>query len=153
MKTLITVADYFDEDSRNIFQDLGEVDIIENSRDLRESVMKIIEEYDVLAIKVDFKGDKEMLDKARNLKVIASATTGVDHIDLDYAKRKGVEVIFLKGANTSATAEYVFALLFSFITLIISIISFIFIILLSIFMSIFMCIFKFIISCVRIVTI
>ena len=113
MKTLITVADYFDEDSRNIFQDLGEVDIIENSRDLRESVMNIIEEYDVLAIKVDFKVDKEMLDKARNLKVIASATTGVDHIDLDYAKRKGVEVIFLKGANTSATAEYVFALLFS----------------------------------------
>ncbi|MBL7051781.1 MAG: hydroxyacid dehydrogenase [Nanoarchaeota archaeon] len=113
MKTLITMPDYFDESSRNIFQELGEVDIIEYSRDLRESVLNIIEDYSILAIKVDLKIDKEMLDKASNLKVIASATTGVNHIDLDYAKQKGVEVIFLKGTNTSSTAEYVFAMLFS----------------------------------------
>ncbi len=113
MKTLITVPGYFDEDSRKIFQELGEVDIIEHSRDLRESVLNIVEEYDILAVKVDFKVDKEILDKASNLKVIASASTAVDHIDLDYAKEKGVEVIFLKGVNTVATAEYVFALLFS----------------------------------------
>ena len=113
MKTLITVPGYFDEDSRKIFQELGEVDIIEHSRDLRESVLNIVEEYDILAVKVDFKVDKEILDKAINLKVIASASTAVDHIDLDYAKEKGVEVIFLKGVNTVATAEYVFALLFS----------------------------------------
>ena len=113
MKTLITVPGYFDEDSRKIFQELGEVDIIEHSRDLRESVLNIVEEYDILAVKVDFKVDKEILDNASNLKVIASASTAVDHIDLDYAKEKGVEVIFLKGVNTVATAEYVFALLFS----------------------------------------
>ncbi|MEK6899707.1 MAG: hydroxyacid dehydrogenase, partial [Nanoarchaeota archaeon] len=64
-----------------------------------------------LAIRVDTAVDKAILDSANRLKVIATGTTGVNHIDVDHAMKKGIEVISLQGANTTATAEHTIALL------------------------------------------
>jgi D-3-phosphoglycerate dehydrogenase len=41
--------------------------------------------------------DREKIDKSPNLKVIGSNTTGHPHIDHAYAKKKGIQVITLKG--------------------------------------------------------
>ena len=50
---------------------------------------------DILVINdFKFKIDKEIIDK---VKAVFTRTTGLDHIDTDYAKEKGVEVIPLKG--------------------------------------------------------
>ena len=111
-KILITAPAYFDEIAIDLFQQLGEVTIRELSR---EELLQRITEYEVLAIRVDTTVDKELIDTARNLKVIATGTTGVNHIDVDYAKKKGIEVISLQGANTIATAEHTFALLLSLV--------------------------------------
>lgn len=109
-KILITAPAYFDESAIALFQQLGEVNIQELSR---KELLQQIQYYEVLAIRVDTVLDKELLDAAKNLKVIASGTTGVNHIDVDYAKKKRIEVISLQGANTIATAEHTFALLLS----------------------------------------
>jgi len=98
---------YFDEETVGVFRSLGTVDRKNYSS---AALKQCISAYDVLVIRVDTIVDKELLDAA-HLKVIATATTGVNHIDMDYAKQKGVEVISLQGANTTPTAEHVFALL------------------------------------------
>ncbi len=110
LKILITAPAYFDEDSRAMFKQLGDVTIKELSYD---ELLSCIGDYDVLAIRVDTKVDKGIIDAATKLKVIATATTGINHIDADYAKEKGLTVISLTNSNTAATAEHVFALILS----------------------------------------
>lgn len=111
-KILITAPAYFDQDAVSVFQQVGEVTAQELSR---EELLRCIHEYDILAIRVNTTADQILLDAAVRLQVIATATTGTDHIDMDYAKKKGIEVIALQGANTTATAEHAMALLLSLV--------------------------------------
>ncbi|MBI5002827.1 hydroxyacid dehydrogenase [Candidatus Woesearchaeota archaeon] len=112
LKTLITAPAYFNKEAVQAFQQFSEVTVKQYSS---EDLLKHIAEYHILAIRVDTTVDKHLLDAATNLKVIATATTGTDHIDIEYAKKKGIEVIALQGANTIATAEHTLALLLTLI--------------------------------------
>ena len=93
LKTLITAPAYFDKDAVQAFQQFSEVTVKQLSR---EELLKEIGEYHILAIRVDTKVDKILLDAAKQLKVIATATTGLDHVDIPYTKQKGVEIISLQ---------------------------------------------------------
>ena len=58
---------------------------------------------------------KSIIDKAINLKVISTASTGTNHIDLDYAKKKKIKIFSLKKEKKttnkiSSTAEHALAL-------------------------------------------
>lgn len=53
-----------------------------------------------------------MLDRAPNLRVIGRAGVALDNFDLPACARRGVPVVHAPGANASAVAEYVFAVLF-----------------------------------------
>jgi len=55
--------------------------------------------------------DKEMIDAAKNLKVISTYSVGVDHIDIQYAKEKKIRVGYTPEVLTDATADLAFALL------------------------------------------
>lgn len=112
LKTLITSPAYFDSDAVKEFEKFSTVTVKQYAR---EELLKHIANYHILAIRVDTTVDKQLLDAAKNLKVIATATTGVDHIDTEYAKKKGIEVISSQGANTIATAEHAFALLLALV--------------------------------------
>ncbi|MEK6868192.1 MAG: hydroxyacid dehydrogenase [Nanoarchaeota archaeon] len=111
-KTLITAPAYFDTSAVDAFKEFSDVTVKQLSR---EELLKEIGEYHILAIRVDTKVDKILLDAAKQLKVIATATTGLDHVDIPYTKQKGVEIISLQGANTIATAEHAMALLLSLV--------------------------------------
>lgn len=66
---------------------------------------------DILSVFVKSRIGKEELDRFPNLKLIATRSTGFDHIDLDEAARRGIVVsnVPFYGANT--VAEHAFALL------------------------------------------
>src|SRR5262245_4197152 len=55
--------------------------------------------------------DSAFLDKAPRLKCVARAGVGLDRIDVDECRRRGIEVVHTPDANTVAVAEYVFAVL------------------------------------------
>ena len=62
--------------------------------------------------------NKEVFDNAKNLKVIASPGTGTDHINVNEAKKRGVDVLHLANElellqGFTATAELAWALLLS----------------------------------------
>lgn len=54
----------------------------------------------------------DLLEAARNLRVVGRAGVGLDSIDLRACKERGVRVVHTPGANTQAVVELVFALLF-----------------------------------------
>ncbi len=55
---------------------------------------------------------KELIDACPDLKAIARGGVGMDNIDIDYAKSKGIEVINTPAASSHSVAELVFAHLF-----------------------------------------
>lgn len=55
--------------------------------------------------------NKEVIDNAPNLKLICVAATGMNNIDLDYAKSKDILVKNVKGYSTDGVAQHTFALL------------------------------------------
>ena len=63
----------------------------------------------------DFIGP-ELMDRAPHLRFIVSATTGLNHIDTETAKQRGIEVLSLRGEHEflqsiTATAEHTIALM------------------------------------------
>ena len=56
-------------------------------------------------MRVDPKIDKEILDAAKNLKVIGVCSVGLNHIDMEYAKEKGIQIFNAPGLNANAVAE------------------------------------------------
>ena len=70
-------------------------------------------ESDVLCIFVHSEVGKEIINQMPNLKLIATRSTGTDHIDIEACKEKNIEVknVPLYGENT--VAEHAFALMLS----------------------------------------
>ena len=64
-----------------------------------------IADVDVLIMRVDPKIDKEVLDAAKNLKVIGVCSVGLNHVDTKYAEEKGIKVFNAPGLNGNAVAE------------------------------------------------
>ncbi|MBQ4420005.1 MAG: hydroxyacid dehydrogenase [Bacteroidales bacterium] len=54
---------------------------------------------------------KSVLEKCPNLKFLAIAFTGIDHIDLDYCKEKGITVVNASGYATEAVSELAIGLM------------------------------------------
>ena len=55
--------------------------------------------------------DREIMDSCSNLKVVSHHGVGLDGIDLEYAKEKGIVVRTGKGSNTEAVADFAFCLM------------------------------------------
>lgn len=113
MKILNTIGEKTAKGAKDILNRLGEVDYLDLDQ---EKLSEIIGKYDIAIVGLGLNFNKEVLEKAENLKAIATATTGLDHIDVDYAKEKGVEVLSLRGEadflnSITGTAELAFGLM------------------------------------------
>ena len=100
-----------------ILRQLGEVSCTTHKRD---ELLKVISNYDVLIVRIAHQIDREIIDQGKRLKVIVTATTGLDHIDVVYAESKGIDVLSLYGETEflrtiKATAEHTWALLMALI--------------------------------------
>ena len=56
---------------------------------------------------------KDLIDACPNLKIIGRGGVGMDNIDVDYAREKGIYVINTPAASSASVAELVFAHLYS----------------------------------------
>lgn len=65
----------------------------------------MIGDYDALIMRVDPAINREILDAAKNLKVIGVCSVGLNHIDMEAAKEKGIQVFNAPGLNDNAVAE------------------------------------------------
>lgn len=67
-------------------------------------------DFDVLLIKSLRKIDKVFLSRC-NFSIIGTGSKGLDHIDTDYAAKRGIKIINSETGNTLSAAEHTFALI------------------------------------------
>ena len=72
----------------------------------KQEVLKIIHEFDALIIRSRFPIDNEFLSAAKKLKIIGRIGSGVENIDVDFAKIKGVKVLSAPEGNRDAVGEH-----------------------------------------------
>lgn len=75
----------------------------------RSELLDLVPFYDALIVRNETKVNPELLDAARNTKVIGRLGVGLDNIDLDAAKVRNMPVIPAVHANATSVAEYVMA--------------------------------------------
>jgi D-3-phosphoglycerate dehydrogenase len=72
----------------------------------RSEILEIIHDYTGLIIRSRITIDKEIIDKSKNLKFIARVGAGMESIDLDYCKNKGVICLNSPEGNRDAVGEH-----------------------------------------------
>jgi D-3-phosphoglycerate dehydrogenase len=76
-----------------------------------DELIKILPQYDAMLVRSGSKITADVLDAAKNLKVIGRPGVGVDNVDLKAATRRGIMVMNSPGGNMVSTAELALALL------------------------------------------
>ncbi|OGS05802.1 MAG: hypothetical protein A3G41_07760 [Elusimicrobia bacterium RIFCSPLOWO2_12_FULL_59_9] len=107
---MITEPEYFTPGSiRRLFC----VARVEARRLTRTQLLRRAHLYEALAVRIETRVDRALIDRARRLKCVATATTGIDHIDTAYLKEKGIPFFSLNQEHSLPTAEHALALMMS----------------------------------------
>jgi D-3-phosphoglycerate dehydrogenase len=108
----VLIADELSPRALDIFRSRGvETDVRVGLN--RADLVKIIGDYEGLAVRSATKADKEVIAAAKSLKVIGRAGIGVDNIDIAAATARGIVVMNTPFGNSITTAEHAIALLFA----------------------------------------
>ena len=108
----VLIADKLSPAAIDIFKQRG-VDADVKTGLSKEELLKIINDYDGLAVRSATKADKDVLAAGVNLKVIGRAGIGVDNVDIPAATAKGIVVMNTPFGNSITTAEHAIAMMFA----------------------------------------
>ncbi len=78
-----------------------------------ETLVPELSQLDVVSTFIYSKVDKKVFDHLKNLKMIATRSTGFDHIDMEYANKKNIVVSNVPYYGENTVAEHTFALILS----------------------------------------
>ena len=99
----ILISDPIDDDGVKILTDAGFT--VDNQPGIdKTKLAKMIDQYDALIVRGRTKVDSTLIRNSR-LKIVGRAGVGLDNIDLQAAKEKGVTVLNTPGAPTTSVAE------------------------------------------------
>src|SRR3954467_11463423 len=108
----VLIADKLSPAAIEIFKQRG-VDADVKTGLSKDELLKIIGDYDGLAIRSATKVDKDVVAAARRLKVVGRAGIGVDNVDIPAATAAGVVVMNTPFGNSITTAEHAIAMMFA----------------------------------------
>jgi len=96
---------------------IGNVTVIPPSRD---TLLARIPDATILIVGIGLTIDRTVISAGKHLKMIATVSTGTDHIDIQYAESRGITVLSLKGEreflnSVTATAELALGLLLALV--------------------------------------
>jgi D-3-phosphoglycerate dehydrogenase / 2-oxoglutarate reductase len=81
---------------------------VDTDKVAQEDLMKVLPQYDAIIVRSATKVRKDLIDACPNLKIIARGGVGLDNIDVEYARSKGIKVINTPAASSRAVAELAF---------------------------------------------
>lgn len=87
----------------------GEVNFTKEPLD--DTSVELYKDTEIAVLFIYSKINRDVLDKLPNIKLIITRSTGYDHIDVAYAKQRGVTVCNVPGYGNNTVAEYTFALI------------------------------------------
>jgi len=113
MSKKILANDGIDAQGKSILEKAGFTVITEKVA--QENLAQAINEhkYIGLTVRSATKVRKEVIDACPGLKLIGRGGVGMDNIDVDYARSKGIEVVNTPAASSHSVAELVFAHMFN----------------------------------------
>lgn len=110
----------------SVFNDLDKkaCEIIENAgvelklaqsdkRPIKEELIKLLNDYDILIIGVKEKLTEDMLEGINKNKIIATLSVGLDHISESFLESDLIKVINCPTSNVISVAEHIFSLILS----------------------------------------
>ena len=114
MKVLIATAKPFAAEAvqgiKKEFEGTGHEVVLLEKYETNEQLLYAVKDVDAMIVRSD-KITAEVLDAAKNLKIVVRAGAGFDSIDCQYAKEKNVVVENTPGQNANAVAELVMGML------------------------------------------
>ncbi len=114
MKPRVFVSRRIQESAIEILKRQCEVEVYDSEYPVpRDLLIKGLEDKDAALILLSERIDKEVLERAKRLKVLSTMSAGYDHIELKEATAKGVYVTNVPGVLTDAVAEFAIALVFA----------------------------------------
>ena len=106
---MLDSSTYGDDVNIDKYYELGEVKSYSTST--REEALKRVNEYNPEVVIINkIVADKEFIDAAPALKMIAETATGYNNIDVAYAKEKNIRVANVAGYSTDSVVQHTFAL-------------------------------------------
>lgn len=109
----ILVSDPLSEEGIELLKSIDGVQVDTKSKLKPEELLAIIGDYEGLVIRSGTQVTKEVLAKAKKLKVIGRAGAGLDNVDVETASKMGIVVMNAAGGNTVSTAEHTMSMLLS----------------------------------------
>lgn len=102
--------------SRKAYQILCELGPVTEMNLTQEELPAHVVNCEILIVRLGLNINSTIMDAAPRLRYIVSATTGTDHIDMEAARQRNIEVVCLKGETAflesiPSTAEHTWALL------------------------------------------
>ncbi|MFV0321318.1 MAG: phosphoglycerate dehydrogenase [Alphaproteobacteria bacterium] len=108
----VLIADKMSPLAEGVFKARGvDVDVITGLTN--DELAKKIADYDGLVVRSASSATANVIDNAKNLKVVGRAGIGVDNIDIPAASKKGVVVMNTPFGNSITTAEHAIAMIMS----------------------------------------
>ncbi len=107
----VLLTDGLEENGQAILRECAEVDT--RTGISADELLQVIGEYDALIVRGRTKVIPAVMEAAKKLKVVGRAGVGVDNIDLNAAKERGITVVNSPIATTLAVAELTLGLMLS----------------------------------------
>lgn len=107
----ILANDGIDPIGKKLLEEAGFV--VDTESIAQNDLPKALQNYDAITVRSATKIRKELIDQCPNIKLIGRGGVGMDNIDVEYAKSKGINVVNTPAASSQSVAELVFAHLFT----------------------------------------
>lgn len=107
----ILANDGIDPVGKSLLEQAGFV--VDTETVAQENLVAALQNYDAITVRSATKVRKELIDQCPNLKLIGRGGVGMDNIDVEYAREKGVAVVNTPAASSLSVAELVFSHLFT----------------------------------------
>jgi len=92
---------------------LSKIVSVKSFTETADLVVEEIKDTTILSPFINSKVNKSVIDSLPNLKYITTRSTGFDHIDIEYAKSKGISISNVPTYGENTVAEHTFALILS----------------------------------------
>lgn len=106
----ILICDKLDENSLNKLKNSG-LDVTYKTGMKPDELIAAVPGYSVMVVRSATKVTKEVIDAAKNLKLIVRAGVGLDNVDVAHAKEKNIDVKNTPGVTTVSVAEHTIGLM------------------------------------------
>jgi len=87
---------------KSAFKGLGEIEVL----DKFSITSKAVRDADALLVRSETRVNRDLLDGSK-VRFVATATSGIDHIDVDYLQDAGIGFSDALGCNANSVAEYI----------------------------------------------